>query len=443
MHVIIVGAGEVGSSIAASLAGMHDVVVVDTDPERVDAVTYSMDVLAIEGDGRTVETLEEAGIGEADMLIASTDDDDANIVTCGTADALADAFTIARVKSPQYLRAWERGTGTFGVDFMVATDLLAAKTIVGVIGLPTAQDVDLFADGLVQMTEFDIPAESPVAGQTVQEADRFDSLTFAAIVRPDEIVVPRGDTLIQPGDEVVVIGSPESTRAFSAAIAPQEDGPEDVVLVGGGEIGYQTARLLEDRGFSPRLVERDPDRARWLAEELPGTTVMESDATDQEFLQRENVDEADVFIAALENDQQNLLATLLAKRLGAGRAVAVVNTGEFTDLFEAVGVDVAVSPREATAEEIIRFTRSRRTENVSIIEGDRAEVLEIEVDAESVLAGRTIREAAADLPERVVIGAIARDGALITPRGDTSIEVGDHVVVFVDTDVLSEVTDAV
>jgi len=441
MQVVIVGAGEVGSSIAGSLAESHDVVVVDLDPERVESLTYSLDVLPVEGDGTDVETMEEAGVADADMVIASTDDDEVNVVTCGVANVLGDAFTIARVKNPKYLRAWERSRDAFGVDFMVCTDLLTAETIVGIAGLPTAQDVDTFADGLVQMTEFEIPADSPVADQTVAEADRFDSLTFAAVIRDDEVVIPRGETVLQGGDDIVVIGSPDSIRGFSSAVAPEERGPEDVVIVGGGEIGYQTARLLEERGFTPRLLEQDEDRARWLAEQLPNTTVLNSDATDQELLERENVGMADVVVAALTNDQQNLLATLLAKRKGADRAITVVNTGDFVELFEAVGVDVAVSPRKATAEEITRFTRARRTENVAILEDDTAEVIEIEVDADSVLVDRTIREAVADLPEGVVVGAITRNGEHITPRGDTVVELGDHVVVFVDTSVLAEVTD--
>jgi trk system potassium uptake protein TrkA len=350
-------------------------------------------------------------------------------------------FAIARVKQPKYLHTWERSDRTFGVDFMVCTDLLAAQNVVGVTGLPTAQDVDTFADGIVQMAEFAVPAGSPVVGQTIAEADRFEELTFAAIVREDGIVIPRGDTRIEAEDGLVVIGSPDAVRQFSGAVAPTQNGPRDVVIVGGGEIGYQTARLLEERGFSPRLVERDGDRARWLAERLPGTTVMESDATDREFLARENVGEADVLIAALESDQQNLLATLLADRLGTERTVAIVDAIEFTDLFEAVGIDVAVSPREATAEEITRFTRGRYAENVSLIEGDRAEVMEFEIDADGGAAGRSIRDLAGDLPPGVVIGAISRNGRLITPRGDTVIDPGDHVVVFADADAVGAVTD--
>ncbi|MFC6940862.1 Trk system potassium transporter TrkA [Salinirubellus sp. GCM10025818] len=442
MRVVIVGAGEVGSSIAASLADGHDVVVIDSDASLVDELTYDQDVLAIHGDGTDLDVLREAGIGESDMLIASTDVDETNIVICGTAAVCCDAFTIARVKQPKFLETWEQSQGAFGVDFMVCTDLLAAQAIVGVIGLPTARDVDTFADGLVQMAEFEIPADSPVANQTVSEADRFDSLTFAAIIREDEIVIPGGETTIEPGDEVVVIGSPDDAREFSAAISPEESRPKDVVIVGGSEVGFQVAQLLEQRGFKPRLVERDPERARWLAEQLPGTTVLESDATDQAFLKRERIGEADVLLATLENDQQNLLATLLAKRLGVDRTVSVVDTGAFADLFEAVGVDVAVSPREATAEEITRFTRARRAENVSLIDGDRAEVMEVEIDADSSIAGRSIGEFVSELPRGVVVGAITRGGELITPRGDTVVREGDHVVLFADTAVVDALTAA-
>ncbi len=441
MRIVIVGAGEVGSTTAASLSEDHEVVVVDIDPELVESLPYDMDVLPVEGDASEMETLEEAGIGESDMLIASTNNDEVNIIACGIAKTCGDPFTIARTKSPKYLRPWEGGKRAFGVDFMVCTDLLAAETIVGLTGLPTAHNVNTFADGLVQMTEFEVPAESPVAGQTVAEADRFDALTFAGIIRDDRVIVPRGDTVLLAGDDVIAIGSPESARAFGAAIAPQEIGPRDIVIAGGSEVGYQTARLLEDRGFSPRLIEHDDERARWLAEQLPKTTVLNGDATNRDLLEQENVGSTDILVAALGTDQQNLLVTLLAERLGARRSITIVETVDFVDLFETVGVDVAVSPRNVTAEEITRFTRTRRAENVAIIEEDQAEVLEFEVDAGSILLDRPIEEAAVDFPEGVVIGAIAREDTLITPRGDTVVQKGDHVVVLADADAFTEVAE--
>jgi trk system potassium uptake protein TrkA len=439
VRVIIVGAGQVGSSIAASLDADHEVVVVDTDDTRVESLTYSLDVLAIEGDGTSLATLREADVETADMVIASTDDDETNIVTCATAKTASDAFTIARVRSTNYLETWEESGGAFGVDFMVSTNLLAAETVARVIGLPAAQNVDVFAEGGVLLAEFCIPENSPVAGQTVAEADHFSELTVAAVLREEGVVIAEGETELAGGDEIVVIGSPESTRAFAADLVPDSEENRDVVIIGGSEIAVQTAQLLEERGLHPRLIERDEGRARELAEVLPHTTVMSSDATDREFLAREHVGDADVAIAALGSDERNLLASLLASRIGVGRTVALVERAEYTDLFEAVGVGAAINPRDATAEEIIRFTLDGRMENVAIIDGDRAEALEIEIDDDSLLAGRPISESAADLPARVTIGAITRDGEFITPRGDTVVAAGDHVVVFAETDAVDAV----
>lgn len=445
MRVIVVGAGEVGSSIAASLADAHHVVVVDTDPEVVDDLTYSLDVLAQTGDGSSLATLREARIEEADMLIACTNDDETNLVTCSTAGTVGDAFTIARVRNVNFLETWNNSRGAFGVDFMVSTDLLTAEGIVGVIGLPAATDVAPFAQGLVRMAEFEVTEGSPVAGQTVEEADRWEALTFVAVVRDGDVTIPRGETVIEMGDRVIVIGTPGSVRAFAASITPEETpgGAEEIVVFGGSSIGYQTARLLEERGLRPQLIERDPERARELAEALPGTMVVEHDATDADFLGEERIGRADVVVAALDSDEKNLLVALLAKSIGADRTVAVVENGAYTDLFERVGVDVAINPREATAEEIIRHTQERQVENLSLIEDRQAEVIEVKVDDESVLTGREIRDAIGDLPSDVVVGAITRRGEFVAPRGDTVVEPGDHVVLFVSAAVADDVTDAV
>lgn len=444
MRVIIIGAGEVGSSIATDLSKAHEVVVIDVDGERIDELTYSIDALAIQGDGTSLPTLEEAGIDDADMLIASTDNDETNIVACSAAKALGDVFTIARVKKPDLLDTWNRSEKAFGVDFMVCTDLLSAQAIVRIVGLPAARDADPFAGGAIQMAEFEIPEDSPVTGQTVREADRFDSLTFVGLLRGGDVEIARGETTLLAGDYVVVIGSPESVQRFGSELSPDQtpDSTEEIVIVGGSEIGYQVARLLEERGFKPRLIEEDHGRARDLAERLPNTVVMESDATDIEFLSREHIDTADVVVAALTHDEVNLLISLLAKQLGTTRAVAVVEHGDYVDIFESVGIDAAVNPREITAEEITRFTHQGRAENIALIHNDRAEVIEVEIDEGSVLAGRPLRESMGDLPEAVVVGAITRDGECLIPRGDTRIDPGDHVVVFARADVADAVTAA-
>ncbi|QLG62895.1 Trk system potassium transporter TrkA [Halorarum salinum] len=442
MRVVIIGAGQVGESIADDLDDTHEVVVVERDSERCEELTYSLDVLTVNGDGTSVDTLEEAGVADAEIVIASTDDDETNIVACSTVKAITDAFTIARVKATEYLKTWRRSETAFGIDFMVCTNLLTAQSVVRVVGLPAALDVDPFAGGKVQMAEFEVASDSEVVGETVAEADRFDSLTFVAVLRNGDVVIPTGETVISGGDRLVVIGSPESVRGFAPTVASREQQAEvsELVVVGGSEIGYHVARLFEDRGISVRVIEQDPDRARELAELLPDSVVLQSDATDVEFLEREHVGDADVLVSALDADEKNLLACLLGKRLGVGRTVSIVDSDPYIELFETVGVDVAISPRAVVAEEITRFTRENRAENVALIESHKAEVIEIEIEADSPLAGRTIQESVAQLPERVVFGAITRNDSFVTPRGDTVIETGDHVVAFAPADVVADLT---
>jgi trk system potassium uptake protein TrkA len=432
VRVIVIGAGQVGESIASDLATDHEVVVVERDPDRVEELTYDLDVLAVQGDGTSLETLEEVGVESADMVIASTDVDETNIVACSTVTAVSDAFTVARVKKTGYLKTWQRSRHAFGVELMVCTNLLAAEEVVRVVGLPAARDVEPFAGGLVQMAEFEVAEGCAVAGRTVREADRYRDLTFVGLFRGDEVVIPRGDTAIDPGDRLVVVGTPASVQQFARTVTDDDDRQtvSEAVVVGGSEIGVQVAESLADRGIGVRVIESDHERAREVAEDLPNVVVLESDATDPGFLERERVGEADVVVSALSSDERNLLACLLAKRAGAQRAICVVDAYRYIDVFETVGVDVAVSPRRVVAEEISRLTSEGGAENVAILEADQAEVLEFEIDRDSPLTDRPIRESVADLPDEVVIGAIARDGDLVVPRGDTVVEVGDHLVVF-------------
>jgi len=442
MRVVIIGAGEVGTAIAEDLAAKHDVVVIDTDSERAESLKYDLDVLTLVGDGTSLETQESANVADSDLVIACTDDDRANLVACGTAKTQGSPFTIARTKSTEYLRTWERSESAFGVDFMVCSDLLTAEDIVRVIGLPTAVDIDPFAGGLVQMAEFEISADSPISGKTIAEADTFDSLTFAGLFRDGDILVPSGDTCIKAGDRAVVIGSPESVQSFAVDIAPEStpDSADEIVIIGGSDIGYHTARLLEERNFSSTLVEEDETRARRLAEELPDTLVMQNDATDTDFLVREHMDEADVLLASLDSDERNLLVAVLAKRLGVDRVIAVVENLEYVDLFEEIGIDLAINPREETAEEIIRFSFESVAENLSVLEHDQAEVLEFKLESDSELLGRPLADIDATTDFPFVIGAVTRGRSFVSPRGDTELQVGDHIVVFLETEYVDEFT---
>lgn len=293
------------------------------------------------------------------------------------------------------------------------------------------------------MAELHVSPESPVAELTVAEADKYDSLTFAGLFRDGELTLPRGPDRIQAGDRAVVIGSPRSVQSFASDVVPggHEWKGVEIVVVGGGEIGYHTARLLIEQGFEPSIIEKDYERARWLAEQLPEATVLEHDATDTEFLTRQHVDEADFVVAALGSDEKNMLVSVLAKRLGAARVVSIVESGDYVPLFQQIGTDVVLNPRQVIAEEITRFTYGKATKNIARLEDDRAEVLEIELSAESPLIGHALQELTDEIEGRFVVGAITRGRELVTPRGGTVLEEGDHLIVFVETPYVSDFID--
>jgi len=442
MRIVVVGAGDVGTHIARDLADTHDLSVVDTDPERIEALGSSLALAAIEGDGRSLDTLESADIHEADIVIASTDDDAVNVMVCGAAANVTDAFTIARVKSGDLFDTWQEFGDTFGVDRMLCVDRLTAAALVRTVTLPGALAAGTFVDDQVEMAEFEIDEGDEIANERVADADRFPSLTFAGVLRDDEVLVPTGETVIEPGDRLVVIGSPSSVRRFATTLSPAGalDPEDSVVVIGGDEIGCRTAELFAERGYTPTLIEHDPERAAAIGERLSGVSIEEGNATSAEFLRDVGVGDAALVVSTLD-DETNYLVSVLARRVGAAHTASIVGEREFVDLFDAAGVDVTVQPHTVVAEEIARATRAH-TDEAAILERDSAEVLQITVEQGSELAGEAIEDVAYDLPDGFVIGAIVRNGSLTTPRGGTVVQTGDHVVAFADSASLDEVVAA-
>lgn len=440
-RILIIGAGDVGTNLARDLAGAYEVTVVDIDPDRLDDLESGLSVRTVHGDGRSPETLRAAGLDEADLFVASTDSDEVNVMACGTANELSDVFTIGRVKAVDLYRLWQRADDPFGVDLMLCVDLLTAQRIVRTATLPGVEAVKTFEEGAVELAEFHIEEDDPIAGETVQEADRYPSLTYAGIVRGEDVVVPTGETTIQPGDRLIVIGSRGSITRFSRDRSPTVlvDEGDTVTVVGSGEIGLQTAQLFQDQECSVQLVERDDDRATVVGERFPDLTVVTADATSAEFFETDRFGATDLVVSTAD-EAVNYLVCRLAKQFTDARTVATVDTQEYVDLFESAGIDIAVQPRTVVAEEVVRIAQGGFTEDVTFVHGDRAEVVEFRVDGESALAGRDIQTAVRNLPDGIVIGAIIRDGQLHNPRGRTIIETGDEVIAFVDADVVQDVT---
>ena len=444
MEILIIGAGDVGSNIARDLSESHDLTIIDRDSERIDTLTAQLDVTGIVNDGRSLMVLREAGLEQAEIVIASTDNDATNIMVCNAAKRAGDPHTIARVKDVGLFRVWQSSDSGFSVDSMLDVDLLAAQALVQTIALPGAQAVDMFADGLAEVAEFQIGEETPVTNCSIEEADRYPSLTFAGIIRDNDVLIPEGETVIQPDDCLIVIGSPSAVSRFATEISdrPAPESDDEIMVVGGDTLGYQIARLFEERGLSTQLVERDPERATWLANRLQESTVVEADATNVEEFGREQLPDIDLIVGAVDDDT-NYLLLQLAHEFGTAQTAAIVDDPQVLDLFEESGLDVVIHPEDIIAGEILEMVYQQRAESVSILEHDNAEVFEIVVDKESILAGDSLGDVARHLPSSFVIGSLIRGGTLRTPRGGTIFQTGDRVIAFVSAEEATEVAEKI
>jgi trk system potassium uptake protein TrkA len=441
VRILVIGAGQVGTTIVEALHEEHSIAVVDTDPDRLSALSYRYDVMTLEGNGASRRTLREAGIADCDLVIACTSRDEVNIVAGILAERLApSARTIIRTRNVEYLEIWHERQ--LDVDFVISSELETANAIARIIGLPAARQTDVFADGQVIMVEFDVPPDAPVGetiGRKLRDAVIPPNSKVASVIRGDRMIVPRGDESIEPGDRVIVIGSPQAARDWGRILGGERSRTDDVVVFGAGDTGVAVARVLLDQGARVRIVEPDEERAREVAEELPGARVFNATGLDADFIERERIGSAEAAIFAMRSDERNLYAATLAKLHGVRFTVAVVGEPASVAVLERAGVDVAVNPRMVTAEEIVRFAHDPRIRQLAMLEGDRFEILDIVVRADSELVGIPFRE----LPMTgSLIGAIVRSDRAIFPRGDDRLEPGDRAIIFAEAARVHQVEQA-
>jgi trk system potassium uptake protein TrkA len=447
MKIVVLGAGQVGAAIVEALHEDHHVTVVDLDAARLQAISYRYDVATVKGNGATRRVLQETGIGEAALMIACTSRDEINLVAATLVKKLSNAQTIERTSNPEYLEAWQERQ--IEVDFMVSSELETARAVSQTIGVPAAKQTDVFADGQVQIVEFDVPAAG--SGQTTTDAyDRVVSLPLkeatipadskvASIIRADRMLVPRGDESILPGDRIIVIGSPDAAREWSRIMARGDQLLDDVVVFGAGATGVEIARVLLDQRIRVRLVESNDERAREVAEELPDARVYCATGVDVDFLERERIGQASAGVFAMREDFKNLYAAMLARVHGIGFTIGIVHEPVSVEVFERAGIDVAVDPRSITAEEIVRFAHDPRIRQLAMLEGDRFEILDITVRETSKL----VRTPFKSLPMTgSLIGAIVRDGTAIFPHGGDQLEPGDRAIIFTESRRVAEVEKA-
>jgi trk system potassium uptake protein len=440
MRIFVIGAGQVGSTVVEALHQEHELTLIDLDADRLSTLSYQFDIGTIEGNGASRRTLRDAGIDQADLLIAATSRDEVNIVASMFAKKLSpETKTIVRTTNVEYLDLWQERE--LDVDFVISSEVETAHAVSRIIGVPAARQTDVFADGQVQMVEFDVPdaADAKVVGLPLREAFIPADSKVASIIRGDRMIVPRGDESILPGDRIIVIGSPDAAREWGRLMVSGDRVLDDVVVVGGGQTGVAIARLLIDQGIKVRVIEALGPRAREVAEELPEARVFHATGTDPEFLKREKIGTARAAVFAMPDDAKNLYAAALAKMEGVPFTIGIVHDPLSADVFEQAGVDVAVNPRSVTAEEIVRFTHDPRIRQLAMLEGDRFEVLDITVRDDSTLCGRPFKE----LPMTgSLIGAIVRDGEAIFPHGEDELRPGDRAIIFAESSRLQQVERA-
>jgi trk system potassium uptake protein len=430
MKIIVLGAGHVGRTLVDALHTQHQLTVVDTDARRLASVAERYDVRTVQGDGTTRRVVRKAGCEDADLLMACSSREEANLVCAILVKRLSNAKTVVRTTSMELLEAWREGE--MEVDFMISPELETANAIAGIVGLPAARQTDVFADGKVQIVEFDVPADAPdgvLVGTPLRQAEVPPDSKVAGLIRGDRMIFPHGDEEIRPGDRIVVIASPDSARAWSRILAHGQRTLEDVVIFGAGRMGTTIARALLEHDMHVRLIDSRQERAHDVAEELPDARVFHADAFDPSFLERLRLDEA-AAVFCMNDDARNLYGAVLAKVHGVRLTIALVHDPASAAVYERGGVDVAINPRQATAEEMVRFAHDPRVKQIAMLEGDRFEVLDITVSPESKLANRRFK----DLPTTdALIGAVIRDDAAFFPHGSDVLRAGDRVIMFVES----------
>jgi len=431
MRIIVLGAGHVGRAIVDALYEEHEVTVMDTNSERLQALADRYDVRIVEGNGTTKRVIKEAGIQDCSLFIASTSREEANLVSAMMVKKLSRAMVVVRTTSVEYLDAWRERE--IDVDFMVSSELETANAISSLIGIPAARQTDVFADGKVQVVEFDVPPDAPddvVIGRLLREAELPDESKVVSIIRGEKMVLPSGGERILAGDRIVVIASPGSARRWSRVMSHDAKRVDDIVIFGAGRMGTTIARVLLHRGIRVRLVEGRAERAREVAEQLSDARVFHAGAFDPEFFERERIGQATAAVFALNDDPGNLFSAVLAKSKGVKLTIALAHDQTSLHVYERGGVDVAINPRQVIAEELVRFGHDPRIRQIAMLDDDRFEILDLTVRAESELADKRFD----DLPKTgTVIGAIVRDGSPLFPRGSDVLRAGDRVIVFVES----------
>lgn len=434
MKVVIVGAGEVGFHVASRLSHENkDVVVIDKDSDAIRRISDNIDVQVIVGSGSSPVLLEDAGIKEAEVLLAVTNSDETNLVACLVANIVS-PYTkkLARVRNADF----DQYHATFRdhaphIDTLINPEIEVVKTIDGLMNMPGAVDVGKFANGRVKFIGINLDKEARLAGSRLHEIPAIlgkPSPLIAAVIRDEELIIPSGDDRLMPGDLVYFISEEDKLLDTLAIFDKHAEPVSRVLIVGGGRIGLRLATLLDDKPIYTKIIEKNPDRCAKLAEKLNKVVVLHGDGSDQGLLNEENIQETDFVITLTDDEKMNILASLLAKRLGARNTITKISKFSYFSLMSMIGIEQVVSPRLSAINTILQHIRRGKILSSLSIKGEQAEFMEAVALETSEIVGKPLKNIS--FPKGSLVTSIIRDDNIIIPSGDSVIEPDDRIIIF-------------
>ena len=436
MKIVIIGSGKLGRTLAEQLIQEnHDIIVVDENVSKLQNVVDRLDIMGINGNGATIPVLREAGVDDADLVIAATAEDELNLLACLIAKRVGARNTIARVRNPEYIDVMSLVKQDLGLSLSINPELACALEMSRVLKFPSMVTVDTFAKGRVEILQFEILKDSPLAGMKLRDISKFrKKILVCAVERDDgEIYIPTGEFQIEAGDHVSIVGDSTDIPKFLSQIGMIEDKIQNIIIVGGGRIGYYLANQLIESDVNVTLVENNLTRCQQLAELLPKAEIIYGDGTDQQLLVEIGAESADAFAALTGFDEENIMMSLYVGSMSKAKRITKVTRIPFTKVIAQLNVGSVFFPVLIAAENIIRYVRAMQNSygsNVEtlcrIIDG-KAEALEFYVNENSHLVGIPLMDL--DLKKNVLIGTINREGQIIIPGGSDVIKPKDTVIV--------------
>jgi len=434
LKIVIVGAGEVGYHIASRLSMENkDVIVIEKDANALRRVFENLDVQTVKGCGSSPAILEQAGIKEADILLAVTDSDETNLVASLFANILSPTtIKLARIRSEDYLLYQDAlSQDPYSIDVVINPEAEAVKTVERLLQVPGAVDVGEFADGRIKLIGVRLDRDCPVAGIKLVDLKAktgHEKILVAAIIRKEALIIPSGDDKILEGDLIYFVSEEKGLKAALKIFGKRAEPFNRILIIGGGNLGLKLAKALERLSIHTKLIEKDPDRCRELAEHLDKVIVLQGNGTDQRLLQEENIQDMDVVATMTGDEETNILTSLLAKRMGAHKTVTRISKFIYFPLVSAIGLEHIVSSRLAAINTILQYVRRGKVLSVMALKGEEAEVLEAVALETSDIVGKPLRQI--PFPKSALVVAIIRGDEVIIPTGDSVILPEDRIIIF-------------